>query len=264
MCQPTYRLSNAIAPEGGCTRASADCPGLNGETNVQNSSGPGRLPMSGAFLAGQAGPIGHAPHDSRCVPGHRRHAPGRPGRDGPAVSPGPPPGPSGHRPELLRFTGCGQVSHRWRPGGGGPGGPERGAAGPARAAPASRPRGGRRIRRIMEGRPEVPGLRTSTAQIARLLSIRPAMDCSDSRTRHQVAAVSGRRTIRMKSTASCHLRLSPGVTGTPWAPPAGRVRPRGRVTPGRSARCRPARAGPPAPRLRRAPGRAGRPGRTGP
>jgi hypothetical protein len=160
------------------------------------------------------------------------------------------------------------VAARYRTGGdqvaAAPWGPERGAAGPARAAPASRPRGGRRIRRIMEGRPEVPGLRTSTAQIARLLSIRPAMDCSDSRTRHQVAAVSGRRTIRMKSTASCHLRLSPGVTGTPWAPPAGRVRPRGRVTPGRSARCRPARAGPPAPRLRRAPGRAGRPGRTGP
>jgi hypothetical protein len=124
MCQPTYRLSNAIAPEGGCTGASADWPEikwpdkrpelfrLRPVAHVRGvPGGPGRPDM------------GKLPAAPRRAPGRRRPGPGRPARDGPDMPRGASPGPLGHGPELLRFAGCGQASHRLRPGDGGPGGP---------------------------------------------------------------------------------------------------------------------------------------------
>jgi hypothetical protein len=217
--------------------------------------GPGRADM------------GMLPAAPRPAPGRRRPGPGRPARDRPGIPSGPSPGPLGHRPELLRFAGCGQASRRLRPGDGGPGGPggarlDRCGAGsgprpaPGRAAAGNAPDHGSPAR----------SSRTSDFHRANCAIIADQA-CNGLQRFTKAAPGRGgirRRSIRMKSTASRYLRLTPGVTGTPWAPPAGRAQPRARAVPGRSARCRPARAGPPVPRLRRAPGRAGRPGRTGP
>ncbi len=269
MCQPTYRLSNAIAPEGPCTGASADCPGLNGRARRPEVFRFRAVAHVRGIPADPADPIWSCTPAARSGrPDRTSLAPGTRARAGPARPPGPLASRPGQRPELLRFADCGQAPRRLRPAGRRCGRPGWARPRPGGAAPGPRPPPGRATARQCpdHGRPtrssRTPDFR---GVIARLLSIRGLQRIAAIHgTRYQATAVSGRRPIRMKTAWPRHVLPSPGITGTPRAPRIGRVRPRARAARAPSARCRPARAGPPAPRPRRVPGRAGRPGRRGP
>ncbi len=195
MCQPTYRLSNAIAPEGPCTGASADCPGLNGRARRPEVFRFRAVAHVRGIPAGPAGPIWSCTPAARSGrPDRISLAPGTRARAGPARPPGPPASRPGQRPELLRFADCGQATRRLRQpaaGAAGPGGRGRAPAERPRAASASGPRDRPAMPGSWKADPEFPDSGLPWRNCAIIVDQWPAKDCSDSRN-----AVPGHRGIR--------------------------------------------------------------------
>jgi hypothetical protein len=267
MCQPTYRLSNAIAPGGPCTGACADCPSLNGGTKRPELFRPRAVAHVRGIPPAPVSRIWSSAPLRRCGPPR----PGRPGaaslpRPGPRPVPGPGLSPLNCDDSLVaarRRPGCGQVTcgadqtaRRGRAGRGGPPGP--------RPPPAARPPAIPRSWKAGRSSPDSGLPRDFRDAIARILRTRACKGLQ--RFTNAELRRRGIQPARYpdENSATRDPGPSPGITGTPRPPRTGRVPPPGRAARGRSARCRPARAGRPAPRPRRAPGTAGHPGRTGP
>jgi hypothetical protein len=234
--------------------------------SVQNSSAPGPSPMSGASRRPRSAGYGHP---LRCAAAARPARAPRRGQPAPAGSPaGAWPGPEA--PELRRFAGCGQATPRSRPGDlrrgtDRPARPRRARRAPGpRPPPAARPPAIPRSWKAGRNSPDSGLPRDFRDAIARILRTRACKGLQ--RFTNAELRRRGIQPARYpdENSATRDPGPSPGITGTPGPPRTGRVPPPGRAARGRSARCRPARAGRPAPRLRRAPGTAGHPGRTGP